>query len=84
MTKRDKKYQRNFNNPKDVSFQDIDRLLRDNGFECHQPSGGSSHYIYRHQQLHDKLTIPYNRPIKAIYIKQALMAIESLKERGSK
>jgi predicted RNA binding protein YcfA (HicA-like mRNA interferase family) len=84
MTKREKRLQRMHNNPHDVNFEDIDRLLLDNGFERHQPSGGSSHYIYRHRELHDKLSIPYNRPVKAIYIKQALAAIESLKERGDK
>ena len=82
MTKRDKQYQRIVNNPKDISFEELDSLLLSNGFKRHQPSGGSSHFIYRHQESHDKLTIPYKRPVKAIYVKQALAIIESLQERG--
>ena len=34
------------NNPKAVRFDEIDKILKNAGFEVRQPRGGSSHYIY--------------------------------------
>ena len=81
MTKLDKLFADIVNNPKDVRFEDIDRVLKYYGFECRNPKSGSSHYTYLHSLLPDILTIPKNRPIKAVYVKRAIGAIERL-ERG--
>ena len=51
MTRRDKLYERIANNPKDVNYEDLDKLLKKKGFTRRQPSGGSSHYIYYHPEL---------------------------------
>lgn len=75
-------YRRIINNPRDVRFEDLDRLLRRYGFQCRQPRKGSSHYNYYHSKVPYILTIPKDRPIKAIYVKQAIEAIEKLKEGG--
>jgi len=65
------------NNPKNVRFEELDRLLRNYGFECRQPSGGSSHYFYICG--HRRLTVPRKRPfIKQIYVKQALRQLEEI------
>lgn len=66
------------NNPKTVKFEEMDKILKDAGFDRRQPSGGSSHYTYI---LEDKiLTVPYKRPyIKVIYVK---IAVKLLKELG--
>jgi len=82
LTKISKIYAQIINNPKNVKFEIIDKLLRQHGFNCRKPSGGSSHYNYYHHELQDILTIPYARPIKAIYVKQAIAAIQKLKERS--
>ncbi|MDA8211208.1 MAG: hypothetical protein M0021_04935 [Clostridia bacterium] len=76
MTKFDKLYAKIVNNPKDVKFEDIDNILKKYGFECRQPSKGSSHYNYYHPALSELVTVPYARPIKAIYVKRAVAAIE--------
>ncbi len=78
MTKLDKLYIKIVNNPKDISFEELDKVLKRYGFICRQPSGGSSHYTYIHKHLPDILTIPRNKPIKAVYVKKALLAIEKL------
>ncbi|MBZ4687475.1 MAG: hypothetical protein PWQ96_2388 [Clostridia bacterium] len=83
MTKLDKLYKKIVNNPKDINFKDLDKLLKQHGFECRQPGKGSSHFHYYHPKLTEILTIPYARPIKAIYVKRAIAAIESLKEGGN-
>lgn len=83
MTKISKIYNQIANNPKNVKFETLDRFLVQHGFNCRQPSGGSSHYIYYHHKLPDVLTIPYARPIKAIYVKQAIGRYRNLKKEVS-
>lgn len=68
------------NNPKDISFNEIDSLLSWHGCTRRQPRSGSSHYFYTHPAISGTLTIPYARPIKAIYVKKALKMIEEIKE----
>jgi predicted RNA binding protein YcfA (HicA-like mRNA interferase family) len=83
MTKLSKIYAQIVNNPRDVRFEDLDKLLRRYGFEHRLPSGGSSHHNYFHPDLPEVLTIPYARPIKAIYVKQAIAAVGKVEvERG--
>ena len=65
-------------NPKDVPWEDIDRLLKHYGFGCRNQGG--SHYTYYHPELEEILTIPRRRAVKAVYVKQALRLIEKLKE----
>lgn len=80
VTKVEKLYAKIVNNPRDVRFEELDKLLTQFGFWRRQPGGGSSHYNYSHPQLPDVLTIPFARPIKAIYVKQAILAIMKLQE----
>jgi hypothetical protein len=77
MTQREKRLAKIRSNPKNVRFDDLDRVLHDYGFERRQPSSGSSHYFYF---LGDKrLTIPMKRPfVKAIYVKQVLSILEEI------
>jgi len=81
LTKLEKLFAHIMNNPKDVNFDELDKVLRHYGFNCRQSGSGSSHYVYYHRSLQDILTIPKNRPIKVIYVKKAIEAIEQL-ERG--
>lgn len=81
MTRLDKLFFDIVNNPKDVKFEDIDKVLRYYGFDRRQPKSGSSHYTYFHSLLPDILTIPKDKPIKAVYVKKAIEAIERI-ERG--
>lgn len=75
----EKLYAKIANNPKGVRFEELDKLLKKYGFQRRQPGGGSSHYTYWHPQLPEILTVPYGRPVKAIYVKKAIAAIEKLK-----
>ncbi len=78
MTQFDKLYNKIVHNPKDVKFEDLDKLLNRYGFECRQPHGGSSHYTYHHPKITEVLSIPKVRPIKAVYVKKAIAAIEKV------
>ncbi|AGL00103.1 YcfA-like protein [Desulfoscipio gibsoniae DSM 7213] len=82
MTQLDKLYTQIVNNPKDVKSQDLDKLLRRFGFDCRQPRKGSSHFTYYHRKLPDILSIPKERPIKAVYVKKAITLIKKLEEKG--
>jgi len=82
LTKLHKLYTRIVRNPKDVDFEELDKFLKQHGFKCRQPGKGSSHYIYYHPELPEALSIPKARPVKAVYVKKALAAIEKLTEGG--
>ena len=57
MTKKIKLLKRLGNNPKDVKFNEVQKLLKDVGFNERQPKGGSSHYIYYHESLDKIVTL---------------------------
>jgi len=60
------------NNPKNVKFEDVDKLLKIFGYEVKQPRKGSSHFVYRKKGA-NPITVPYKRPfVKEIYIKQII------------
>lgn len=68
-------------NPRDVRFEDIDKLLtKIGGFQKRNTSG--SHFIYSHPDLKnidDYVNIPFKKPtIKPIYIKKALEKFEAV------
>ena len=56
-------------NPKNVRFEDLDKLLKEMGYEVRQPKGGSSHYTYRKESEQFIITIPRNQPVKVAYVK---------------
>ena len=76
MSKKSKLLEAMKNNPKNIDFNDIKRLLLDNGYEC--TNNGSSHYVFR-KDGYSHITIPFARPIKAIYVKQVLEILEGSK-----
>jgi predicted RNA binding protein YcfA (HicA-like mRNA interferase family) len=72
MSKRDKLLQRLRNNPKNVTFDELVTLLGQYGILLERVRG--SHHVFN-TEIGDKtytLTIPYHRPLKAVYIKNAL------------
>jgi len=79
MGRYEKLYEKIKNNPRNVSFEEIDKLLcQIGGFSRRTPRSGSSHYTYSHPDLIQIITIPKDRPIKACYIKVALEAFEMI------
>ena len=78
MTKFDKLYAEIVRNPKDVKFEELEKLIIGFGFERRKQRSGTSHFQYSHPDLIEILTIPFARPIKAVYVKEALYAILKL------
>ena len=66
-------------NPRgDWRIDDIETICRAYGVDCRSPSGGGSHYTVSHASQAEILTIPYNRPIKVIYIKKFVAFIDEV------
>ncbi len=81
MSKKQKQLEKIRQNISNVSFEDLDKVLKWFGFEQRQPKGGSSHYVYELKaEPHILLiTIPYKRPfIGKHYVKQALQILDEL------
>lgn len=56
-------------NPRaDWTIANVKTLCSRHGIEVRRPSG-SSHYVLSSPYLRDSLTVPFKRPIKALYIK---------------
>jgi hypothetical protein len=62
----------------DWRISDIEALCREFGVDCKPPRGGGSHYKVSHPRISEKLTIPFKRPIKAVYIRRLVVFIDSV------
>ena len=81
MTKIDKLLARVRNNPKAVSFRDIQALLAAFGFVLKRSRG--SHHVFSGMVggRRTRIVIPYRQPhIKAAYVKEALDVIDEIKD----
>ena len=78
LARRDKLIEAMRNNPQDVRFEDINNVLSYYGFVSRIKG---SHYTYSHQDLPGvQICIPKARPVKAIYVKEALKWIDTIRE----
>lgn len=78
MSKRRKRLERMKNNPRNVSFAELRSILEDYGFEMARSSG--SHFTFK-VMIDEKwisLAIPFARPIKHNYVKEAIRLIEEI------
>jgi hypothetical protein len=75
LSKLEKLLERIRNNPKNVRFEELDKILIHYGFTKRQSSGGSSHYYYtKGEKL---LSVPFHKPhIKVIYVERAIELLE--------
>lgn len=64
------------NNPKSVKFEELKKILTKYGYECTQPSGGSSHYTFRKNGT--ILTVPkHGAYVKEIYVRHVIAALDA-------
>ena len=77
MSRKRKLFDRIKNNPKDVSFHDLDQLLRETGFCLREQKSGTSHNVYKNKSCPDLLTIPKKGTIGEVYVKRALKLIQT-------
>ncbi len=84
MTRRDKLRQRIERNPKNVSFQDLRTLLEAYGFEFKRSRGSHHSFVARIGGHAILLVVPYQQPLKAIYVKKALALIGQIEKESGK
>ncbi len=80
MSKREKRLQKLRQNPQNVSMDELEQVLNDYGIYRDHATG--SHHIFRYN-LNGKrnaLSIPYARPIKSKYVKDAIDIIDQVRE----
>ena len=80
MSKRAKRLQRLRNNPKNVTFDDLRIVLEDYGFVLERSSG--SHHSFKVKVAGEfrLLVVPYSRPVRPIYVKDAIELIDEIIE----
>ena len=77
MTQRDKLLAKIQNNPSAVTFQELDTLLRQHGFELTRIAG--SHYRYARHGM-EPLTVALRRPhIHYLTVRDALVKVERVR-----
>jgi hypothetical protein len=59
-------------------LSDVEAACRRHGVLCAPARGGSSHYKISHPGMRAKLSIPFARPIKPVYIKQLVEFIDAV------
>lgn len=77
MTKRKKRLERIRQNPKNVSFEELRRVVESFGFTLNRVKG--SHYIFDVQleEQVESLVIPFKKPhVKPVYVKRCLEIID--------
>ena len=65
----------------DWTSRDVEALCREHDISCEPPRGGGSHYKIYHQVMVEILTIPFKRPIKAVYIKRLVTFVTEVEQR---
>lgn len=77
MSKFKKLLERIKNNPRQVRFEELDKILLHYGFSKRQPSGGSSHYTYKLGE--SRLTVPFKQHhVGEAYVELALDALKGV------
>jgi hypothetical protein len=67
-------------NPRaDWKIADVVALCREFGIFCEPLRGGGSHYKIAHPRLPEKLSIPFKRPIKLVYIRRLIAFVDSVR-----
>ncbi len=78
MVKSEKILERMRTNPNGVRFDDLDNVLRRNGFASRQVG---SHVTYTRGQ--QRVTVPYKLPhVLPIYVKQVLAALDAAEDEA--
>jgi hypothetical protein len=64
----------------DWTMADVRNVCAVHHVFCTPPTGGGSHYKVSHPLSREILTIPYQKPIKPIYIRKLVAFIRAVEE----
>jgi predicted RNA binding protein YcfA (HicA-like mRNA interferase family) len=80
MTKREKRRQKIEQNPKNVRFNDLQRLLEDYGFTLKRSKGSHHSFVVTIGNKKKLLVVPKKNPLNPVYVKEALAIIKQIEE----
>lgn len=63
----------------DWTIHDVVAVCREYDVLCEPARGGSSHYKVGYPRVAEKLTIPYKRPIKPVYIRKLVAFLDEVR-----
>ena len=63
----------------DWTIADVEALCREYGLNCLANRAGGSHYKISHPSQREILTVPFKRPIKAIYIRRLVAFVDAVR-----
>ncbi|MBZ0302605.1 MAG: type II toxin-antitoxin system HicA family toxin [Anaerolineae bacterium] len=83
MTRRQKRRLRIAQNPRNVRFEDLRRLLEDYGFELRRTKG--SHHSFVGYMGDEKVTlvIPFRLPLQKVYVEKVLAILNEIEPLDS-
>jgi predicted RNA binding protein YcfA (HicA-like mRNA interferase family) len=82
MSKRQKLLQRIQRSPKNVSFDDLRKLLELYGFELKRSKGSHHSFVGYVSTKKATIVIPYRYPLQTVYVKKALALIEQIESQA--
>ena len=59
-------------------IKDVEDVCAEFATLCEPARGGSSHYKIAHPQMREKLSTPFARPIKPVYIRQLVRFLDAV------
>ena len=62
------------------TIEDVEAVCREHAILCEPARGGGSHYKVAHFAVREKLTIPFKRPIKPVYIRRLVVFTDAVRE----
>lgn len=77
MSKKEKLISKIKNNPKNVSFETLEKILTQDGWKC-QSIRGSHHTFFK--EGYKNIVLPLKKPMNEIYVKEVLKALDSITE----
>ncbi len=77
-SRRQKRRRKIAQNPKNIRFEDLKRLLEDYGFELRRTKG--SHHSFVGYVGDEKVTlvIPFRKPLQEVYVKNTLAILDQI------
>jgi hypothetical protein len=63
----------------DCAIGDVETVCRKNAVSCEPARGGGAYYKVPHPMMAEKLTVPYKRPIKPVYIRKRVGLIAAVR-----
>ncbi len=78
MTRRQKRRQKIAQNPKNVRFEDLRRLLEDYGFELKRTKGSHNSFVSYIADEKTTIVIPFRRPLQQVYVEKVLNILDEI------